>query len=97
MSHGILHLYAQYAHHADAFIMGNEEGLIALRDAINEAIYPGKTKSEVEVYCNDGEGYTIYVKVVPEKFHVDTKLPVPYTADYAQDKSGVSLGDIYNG
>ena len=96
MNHGILHLYAQYAHHMDAFIMGNEEGLIALRDAINEAIYPGKIKSEVEVFCNDGEGYTIYVKVVSDIFHTNTKLPVPYTADYAQDKFGVRLGDVYN-
>ena len=97
MSNGIVHIYAQYAHHMDAFVIGNEEGLIALRDAINEAIYPGKVKSEVEVFCNDGEGYTIYVKVVPEIFHGDTdKLPVPYTADYAQDKSGVNLGDIFN-
>lgn len=98
MSHGIVHLYAQYAHHMEAYIMGDEQGLIALRDAINEAICPGKIKSEVEVFCNDGEGYTIYVKLVPDVFHANTnRLPVPYTADYAQDKSGINLGEIYNG
>ena len=96
LSHGIIHLYAQYAHHMDAFVLGNEKGLLALRDVINEAVYPGKIKSKVDVFCNDGEGYTIYVKVVPGVFHASTNdLPVPYTADYAQDTSGINLGEIY--
>lgn len=40
----IVHIYSQYAYHMEAFILGNEKGLIA----------------------------------------------IPYTADYAQDKTGIS-------
>ena len=83
----VVHIHAQHSHHMEAVVLGNEKGLIALRDAINEAIYPGKEKAEVEVFCNDGEGYTIYVKMINDN-KIDN-LPVPYTADHAQDKTGV--------
>lgn len=85
----IAHIYGQHSFHMEAIILGNEKGLIALRDAINEAIFPGKeSSSEAEVYVNDGEGYTAYVKMVNDT-DIDN-LPVPYTADYAQDKTGRS-------
>ena len=84
----VLHIYGQHSYHMEAIIMGSEKGLIALRDAINEAIFPGKESSEVEVYVNDGEGYTVYIKMINDA-GID-ELPVPYTADFAQDKRGRS-------
>ena len=91
---GIVHIYSHYAHHTDAIILGDEQGLIALRDAINEAIYPGKRKSEVEVFCNDGEGYTIKIGCI-DKERIDL-MPVPYTASYAKDKSQGWLSNPIN-
>lgn len=88
----IIHIYAQYAHHTEAFIMGNEKALLALKSAIVTALTSPKNKSTLDVYCNDGEGYTIGIKLVE-----DTNiLPAPYTAYYAQDKEGTAPEDIFN-
>lgn len=58
----IVHIYAQSARHCDAIILGNEEGLIALRKAIEIAISnKGKHSPKVNVFCNDGEGYSIKI------------------------------------
>ncbi|MCR4293612.1 MAG: hypothetical protein NUV76_12135 [Candidatus Kuenenia sp.] len=89
----VVHIYGQHSHHMEVFILGNKQGLISLRNAINEAVYSGKKEAEVEVYCNDGEGYDVYIKMVNDK-NID-KLPVPYTADYAQDTTGRSPASFF--
>jgi hypothetical protein len=64
--------------------------LEALRYAITIALGVGvgcNSNGTAGAYVNDGEGYDIEIKVIEES-NID-KLPVPYTADYAQDKTGI--------
>lgn len=90
VDNGIVHIYEQYAPHTDVFIMGDRYGLESLRDAITKVIEK-VDQHTIDVFCNDGEGYTIKIKVVS-----DTNiLPVPYTAEYARETSNVSLIDIW--
>ena len=92
IDNGIVHIYGQYTHHTDAFILGDEKGLLTLKSAIVTALTSPNKKGIVDVFCNDGEGYTIGIKLVK-----DTNiLPVPYEAYYAQDKVGTDPGDIFN-
>ncbi|WP_226528561.1 hypothetical protein [Metabacillus niabensis] len=50
----VLHIYAQDAWHQEAYIVGNKEGLLELRNAIDEAL---KSKEAVaHVFPTDGEG-----------------------------------------
>lgn len=64
----LLHLYSNPSYHMDAHVVGNRAGLIALRDAINEAL-EGDTDSNVSVtpdregvvFTTDGEGYAVVV------------------------------------
>jgi hypothetical protein len=55
-----LQIYAQPFWHSEAYIMGNREALLALKDAISQAIngYPQKVEAFVEF---DGEGYDVWV------------------------------------
>ena len=77
----IVHIYAQYAPHSDAIILSNEEGLVALRKAIDIAISSKGTYSpKVFVFCNDGEGYSIKIGCIEDEKTLDS-IPVPYTAE----------------
>ena len=86
--YAVVHIYGQYAHHMEAIILGNRQGLLALKKAINTALGRPLGRGTQEVYVNDGEGYDIEIQVIKDE-EID-KLPVTYTADYAQDKSGIS-------
>jgi hypothetical protein len=55
----ILALYAQPCEHFPAYIAGNRDGLIELRNAIDRALSTGD--SEAEVFQSDGEGYDVSV------------------------------------
>ncbi len=64
----VLHIYAQAWEHMDAHIIGNTEGLMALKAAIEKALIDDKgisaTPSEWEydeVMVSDGEGYQVFV------------------------------------
>ena len=81
MEEKILHVYGQYAYHTDLIIIGNEEGLGALKMVIELALAHGQGNGEVS--CNDGEGYTVIVV----KVESDKELPVPYIAEWATDFS----------
>ncbi len=76
---GTLHIYGQGAWHDDTIIAGTEESLLDLKAAIDNALYSGAT--QVDFFCNDGEGYSLRVVKVSNE-NVDN-LPVPYTVDYA--------------
>lgn len=75
-----LHLYAQDSWHMEAFIVGNQEGLIALRDAIDEALQSKKGQAVAHAFPTDGEGYEAHIICIgedeEEKFH---HLQLPYT------------------
>lgn len=69
-----LHLYAQDSHHDDAQIMGDRESLIALREAIDEALAKDEEVA-IEAFVNDGEGYQVHVTCLD---NLDSLL-LPYT------------------
>jgi hypothetical protein len=82
-----LHIYGQASEHCPAWVAGNREGLLRLRDAIDKAILSdGLGKSEV-VFCADGEGYTVTVMKLGA---ADLGgMAMPYTADEAEMAGGV--------
>jgi hypothetical protein len=55
----VLHIYAQQAPHDEAFIVGNREGLLALRRAIDAALKNGQSKESA--FVSDGEGFDVHV------------------------------------
>lgn len=71
----ILHLIAQPYWHRPAFVVGNRDGLTALRDAIDAALAGGEPAAET--MCRDGEGYRIHVRCVPAA-EMDA-IPLGYT------------------
>jgi len=76
-----LHVYAQTNQNDDAYIVGTRNELAKLGLAINRALGNqslGRSSDEVEAFvASDGEGYDLYVKVVPAS--VEKKLVLPYT------------------
>jgi hypothetical protein len=77
-----LHIYAQPYNHSDAWIVGDTEALIALRDALNKLIDPPlfgdkDTLAGVKSFCNDGEGYTTLILKVEDDIVWD-QLTLPY-------------------
>jgi hypothetical protein len=75
-----LHLYAQSCEHDEAYIVGTRDDLMSLRDTIDRALankQSGKSSDDIEKFFTaDGEGYDVYVKVIPES--VETELQLPY-------------------
>lgn len=89
----LLHIHAQPAQHDEAYIVGNRAGLLALRDAINQALLTGEatTPSSLdghEVMTADGEGYTVTVTCDNSAWNSPTWQAafLPYTRDWAQDR-----------
>jgi hypothetical protein len=93
----LVHIYGQEAWHEEAWIVGNKKGLKALRAAIDGALMrdpeqPEETNAvcEVEVFTNDGEGYTIYAMLVEgelsEKDKRWNKIAVPYADEIARER-----------
>ncbi len=78
-----LHIYPQYAWHSEAFIVGNKEALIHLRDALNEAINKGLSKTIF--FAADGEGYDVHV-LEESRTERWNELREPYTYEHALDK-----------
>lgn len=79
----VLHIIAQPMAHDDAYIIGTQEGLKRLRDAIDAALAaPGHPRS-ASVMCNDGEGYFAAVRCVPGR-RMET-APYGYTEDGFKD------------
>jgi len=72
-----IHLYAQGAHHDDAYIVADAEGLVALRDACDAALRKGA--SAVEVETQDGEGYALIAVNVETRDPKWDQLYLPYT------------------
>jgi hypothetical protein len=84
-----LHLYAQKYQHADAEIIGNREALVMLRESLNKALsldYVGGKRSKIEVFTNDGEGYSLFVRCV-ESDTVDRQFD-GYRLPYTQGEQG---------
>lgn len=77
-----LHIYAQEYWHDEAYIVGTQAALGALRNAIDAALETGRGKAEL--FVSDGEGYTVHV--MAESDETMGKLCAPYTDEFALDK-----------
>lgn len=101
---GLLHIYGQGAWHEGAYIVGNVEALVALRDALNKLLatdgiglmnlqdgYIGKV--ELEHWVNDGEGYLLHIILLNGDWQTEkwVKLITPYTEDIASDNNRVTI------
>ena len=87
-----LHIYSQIMWHDPAYIVGTEEGLIALRNAIDGAL--ARDVGVETSYVNDGEGFSIAIKKVDEV--TAEKLAVPYLMAEAKekDKEAIRPGNL---
>lgn len=84
----LLHLYAQPWEHSDAWIVGNREGLTALRDALNRALANEQTAPAACLqFVTDGEGYTCFVVPNDADWQSEQwmKLYRPYVDETAKD------------
>ena len=79
MTMEVLHLYAQECEHDEAFVVGSRESLTRLRDTIDRALAnKASHKSSdalAEFFAADGEGFDLYVKVVPASVEMQLQLP----------------------
>lgn len=81
-----LHVYGPEAWHNSAYVIGNPNGLKALRDAIDEALEKGTAKREC-IVASDGEGFYIRVGCLDEDWQSPrwAKMAVPYSSDVAKE------------
>lgn len=82
----LVHLYAQEIWNDDAYIIGTEDGLKKLRDAIDEALKDGHMQ-QVDLYTADGSEYTANIVLNNENptSKAWKKLKLPYTDELAQE------------
>lgn len=81
-----LHVFGQAQWHDDAYIVGDETSLRALRDAIDRALASGRDKATS--FVNDGEGFDVVVIKADEA--VLDRLMLPYNDEIAAEKHGES-------
>lgn len=81
----LLHIYAQHSEHTEAYILGNREGLRALRAALDAALEHGA--GTVEVMVADGEGYAVEIMLENSDWNSPAWInaAVPYVASYAAE------------
>jgi len=84
----LLHVYEHYAHHDDVWLVGNVDGLLALRNAIDRVLNTPDKAACAEVMAADGEGYAVQVicEDTPWQGERWPHLFLPYTAVYARDR-----------
>ena len=80
----ILHIYGQDMWHVPAYIAGNRAALIALADAISDALSNGV--GSMAAFQNDGEGFNAIVVLADEE-EADKLVPA-YDIEYATGKDG---------
>lgn len=79
----IVHIYGQEFWHGSAYIIGNRSGMIALREALDQALATQDAQTAT-VSVNDGEGYFLNVHVTDESEAMEIALP--YTDEVAKEK-----------
>lgn len=77
-----LHTYGQTVWHDDSPICGTREGIKRLRDALTKALdSPDGVSLCNDVFCNDGEGYSVPIYCLP--YAEFEKLATPYSDEVA--------------
>ena len=86
-----VHLHAQSYWHDAAYINGNRAGLLALRQAIDDALQEPREAAagRAETRTNDGEGYDLIVRCVHGQ-HI-YKLALPYTDEVAKERDAEAI------
>lgn len=79
-----LHIYGQQSWHGDAYIIGNEQALLALRNGIDKAL--SEAKNAHTQFAADGEGYNVFV-VCTNDGQIN-KMMLPYVVEEAAGKKG---------
>jgi hypothetical protein len=79
-----LHIYGQEAWHDCVHIVGTWEALCSLHATLGALVADQATDSAATFFVNDGEGYTVQVRVETEA--AMAQYCVPYTASYAADQ-----------
>lgn len=77
----LLHFYGQHQPHREAWVCGNKEGLIALRDILDEAINKCSGScvaqgASIELTSSDGEEYKALALCFSDSYM--DKLTLPY-------------------
>lgn len=93
----ILHVYQHNSNHRPAALVGNREGLLELRKAIDNALAAdGQTASATAnvVPADDGEGYSLLVYRVDKPFTDRFWDDLPSTYEIADEPSGGSFAPI---
>lgn len=85
--YGVLHVFAQYAHHTDAYIVGTSQDLLALRNTLDQAM--SRADAQMVAFASDGEGYDLHVVQIDQD--QAQRLLTAYTADYAEDSRETAL------
>jgi len=73
----LLNIYGQFDNHAEAKIVGNREGLRALKDLLDKVLSNTKDNSVTDsgnddsIFASDGEGYPLTVTMNNEKWEWD--------------------------
>lgn len=82
----LLHIYGQVDEHSPVLIVGTSEALVALRDALSQAITDPQVRTNVAVMASDGEFYDVRVKVdeSPWEGPVWLSRHLPYTDEEAR-------------
>jgi len=86
MVNGILHVYGQKAWHDDVYILGDQETMRALADAILRALAGKPSRArKVRAYTNDREGYDVFVAYLSDEREL-SKLALPYSDPIARER-----------
>lgn len=73
----ILHVYAQEIYHGDAVIVGSNDALRRLGNALIDASKKGQgAETQVSMVCSDGEGYRVRIRPMSDQ-QIETS-PMPY-------------------
>ena len=87
MSEKLLHVYEHYAQHDEVWMVGNVDGLLALRNANDAVLNKAEgNATHAEVMASDGEGYAVHVVCEDSPWQGERwqHLFMPYTAEYAR-------------
>lgn len=93
----MLHIHNSKAHHGDAFIVGNEKALLALKEALTKLLDGKGLKScsgarveSVGAFTGDGEGFSTFL-ILQNREEAFDVLQLPYTLDYAIDDRDLAV------
>lgn len=77
-SYTVLHVYSQPMNHCEAYLLGDECALRQLQSAITRALKNGTGRENF--FCNDGEGYSLFIKKLSEA--EKETITLPYQDDF---------------